>query len=55
MSVAIKALVKTMDTTSPSPQKIEIVIISKDQHNEVKSKTLTEAEVLELLKKNGFN
>jgi hypothetical protein len=32
-----------------------VVIISKDQHNEVKSKTLRNEEVLDLLKKNGFN
>ena len=54
MNVAIKALVKTMDTSSPQPSKIEIVLISKADKN-VKSKTLTEAEVLALLKANGFN
>ncbi|KAM3141609.1 hypothetical protein pb186bvf_006214 [Paramecium bursaria] len=54
LNVAIKALVKTMDTSSPQPSKIEIVLISKADKN-VKSKTLTEAEVLALLKANGFN
>ena len=43
-----------MDTSSPAPQKIEVVIISKDDYD-VKSKTLVESEVLGLLKKNGFN
>ncbi len=31
MDLAIKALVKTMDTAAPSPKKIEILVISKDK------------------------
>lgn len=39
---------KTLDTSSPQPSKIEIVIISK-QGSVVKSKSLSEREILELL------
>lgn len=48
MDIAIKALVKTMDTSSPQPSKIEIVVISK-VGKDVKSKTYNEREVLALL------
>ncbi|CAD8155714.1 unnamed protein product [Paramecium octaurelia] len=54
LDIAIKALVKTMDTSSPQPSKIEIVVISQ-QGKEVKSKSYNEKEVLSLLQKNGFS
>jgi len=54
LDLAIKALSKTLDTTSPSPDKIEIVTITKKDKDEVKSKTLSETEILNLLKKNNL-
>lgn len=56
LDLGVKALVKTMDTTTPAPNKIEIVIITKEKNTgEVRGKTLKEKEIEDLLKKNGFN
>ena len=44
-----------MDTNSPSASKIELVVIKRNEFNEVEGKTLSEKEVNELLLKNGFN
>lgn len=44
-----------MDTSSPSPKKIEILVISKDKYDEIKGRMLTEKEIEDLLKKNQFN
>jgi len=40
LDLAIKALSKTLDTTSPSPDKIEIVTITKKDKDEVKAKNI---------------
>lgn len=41
-----------MDTSTPSPKKIEILVISKDKFDEIQGKMLSEKEIEELLKKN---
>jgi len=54
LDLAIKALSKTLDTTSPSPEKIEIVTLTKKSKDEVISHTLTDSEVIALMKKNSL-
>jgi len=55
LDLAIKALSKTLDTTNPSPDKIEVVTITKkSKEDEVKAHTLTDAEVITLMKRNNL-
>ncbi len=49
---ALKALVKTMETTTPSSKKIEIISISFNMVEEIAGKTLKDEEIKELLKRN---
>jgi phenylalanyl-tRNA synthetase beta subunit len=55
MDLAVKALIKTMDTAKPNPSKIEIVVIRKDEKDEVKGNSLKVAEIEQVLKRCGFN
>eukprot|EP01016_Furgasonia_blochmanni_P003559 TRINITY_DN11401_c0_g1_i1.p1 TRINITY_DN11401_c0_g1~~TRINITY_DN11401_c0_g1_i1.p1 ORF type:complete len:278 (+),score=84.21 TRINITY_DN11401_c0_g1_i1:605-1438(+) len=55
LDLAIKALSKTMDTSSPSAEKIEIVVITKNQDGQIGSRPLAEKDILELLKRNNLN
>ncbi len=56
LSIALRALVKTMETTEPSAKKIELVVVSlikpEEVRGDVRGKTLTEAEIEELIKEN---
>ena len=52
LNLGLNALVKTMDTVAPAPKKIEILLISKNNNQEVTGKFLNLTEVEDLLKKN---
>lgn len=39
--LALKALVKTLDTTKPSGNKIEVLVLSKGDDNKVTGKSLS--------------
>jgi 20S proteasome subunit alpha 3 len=54
MDLAIKALSKTLDTSTPSPEKIEIVTITLKDKDEVKAHTLNDEEIKVLMKKNNL-
>lgn len=54
LGFALKALVKTMETTTPSPKKIEIVSISFNMDEQIQGLTLSEERIKELLKANGL-
>eukprot|EP01017_Pseudomicrothorax_dubius_P018620 TRINITY_DN2056_c0_g2_i8.p2 TRINITY_DN2056_c0_g2~~TRINITY_DN2056_c0_g2_i8.p2 ORF type:complete len:231 (-),score=65.51 TRINITY_DN2056_c0_g2_i8:1249-1941(-) len=54
LDLAVKALCKTIDTTNPSPDKLEIMYMTKNEAGELVAKTLNEKEVLELLQRNNF-
>lgn len=51
---ALKTLVKTMETTSPSPKKIELVSVGFDMEERVRGVTVSEEKIAELLKANGL-
>jgi len=51
---ALKTLVKTMETTSPSPKKIELVSISFDMDENIRGVTVPEDRIAALLKSNGL-
>lgn len=51
---ALKTLVKTMETTSPSPKKIELVSISLDMDEKIRGVTVSEDRIAALLKQNGL-
>lgn len=51
---ALKTLVKTMETTSPSPKKIELVSISFDMDEKIRGMTVPEDRIAALLKQNGL-
>lgn len=55
MGFALKALVKTMETTTPSPKKIELVTISFDMDDKIRGDNVSEGRIIELLKANGLN
>jgi 20S proteasome subunit alpha 3 len=52
LSIALRALVKTMETTDPSAKKIELVTIALNANGEVKGKTLVEEEIAQLITEN---
>ncbi len=52
LSIALRALVKTMETTDPSAKKIELVTIALNANGEVKGKTLVEDEIAQLITEN---
>ena len=47
---ALKALVKTMETTTPSAKKIELVSVGRKMDDSIKTETLTEDQIKDLLK-----
>lgn len=51
---ALKTLVKTMETTSPSPKKIELVSIGFDMDENIRGVTVPEERIGALLKSNGL-
>lgn len=51
---ALKTLVKTMETTNPSPKKIELVSIGFDMEEKIQAVTVPEERIGELLKSNGL-
>lgn len=50
----MKALVKTMETNSPSAKKIELVSISFNMEEQIQGITVSEERIKELLKANGL-
>lgn len=55
ISLALKSLIKTMDTGKPQAKKIEVVILTQNDQGIVSGKSLKESEVAELLQKNGYS
>lgn len=51
---ALKTLVKTMETTSPSPKKIELVSVGFNMDENICGATVSEERIAELLKSNGL-
>ena len=49
--LAIKVLSKTMDTTSPSTDKVEISTVTRDENGKVVFHVFTKAELESLLKR----
>ena len=54
LGFALKALVKTMETTTPSPKKIELVSISFNMEEQIQGVNLSEERIKEILKANGL-
>ena len=54
LGFALKTLVKTMETTTPSPKKIELVSISFNMDEQIQGINLSEERIKELLKANGL-
>lgn len=52
---ALKALVKTMETTTPSAKKIELVSINFNMAEEIQGVNISEERIKELLKANGLS
>ena len=46
LKVAVKILLKTMDSATPGPERIELSTLRKDAEGAVQHYTLTDAEVL---------
>lgn len=51
---ALKALVKTMETTTPSAKKIELVSVNFNMAEEIQGVNISEERIKELLKANGL-
>jgi 20S proteasome subunit alpha 3 len=51
---ALKSLVKTMETTTPSPKKIELVSIGFNMEEKIQTLTISEDRIKELLKEHGL-
>ena len=49
IKLAIKILVKTMDSTTPSPERIELLVMKKDANGHIFTETLAEKQVLTLI------
>lgn len=54
LGFALKTLVKTMETTTPSAKKIELVSISFNMEEQIQGITVSEERIKELLKANGL-
>lgn len=54
LSIALRALIKTMETTDPSAKKIELVTVYRAENGEVKGRSLPEEEILVLIKENAL-
>lgn len=52
---ALKALVKTMETTTPSAKKIELVSINFNMEEEIQGVNIPEERIKSLLKANGLS
>jgi 20S proteasome subunit alpha 3 len=52
---ALKALVKTMETTTPSAKKIELVSVNFNMAEEIQGVNISEQRIRELLKANGLS
>jgi 20S proteasome subunit alpha 3 len=52
---ALKALVKTMETTTPSAKKIELVSVNFNMAEEIQGVNISEERIRELLKANGLS
>ena len=55
LGFALKALVKTMETTTPSPKKIELVSICFNMEEDIQGLTMSEDRIKELLLANGLS
>ena len=55
LGFALKTLVKTMETTTPSAKKIELVSISFNMEEQIQGITVSEERIKELLKANGLS
>lgn len=49
IKLAIKILVKTMDSTTPSPERIELLVMKKNADGTIFTETLAEKQVLTLI------
>ena len=54
LGFALKTLVKTMETTTPSAKKIELVSISFNMVEEIQGTTVSEERIKDILKANGL-
>jgi 20S proteasome subunit alpha 3 len=52
---ALKALVKTMETTTPSAKKIELVSINFNMDEQIQGVNISEERIKTLLKANGLS
>lgn len=52
---ALKALVKTMQTTTPSAKKIELVSINFNMEEQIQGVNISEERIKSLLKANGLS
>lgn len=52
---ALKALVKTMQTTTPSAKKIELVSINFNMEEQIQGVNIKEERIKSLLKANGLS
>lgn len=52
VDLALKAIVKTMDTTKPDAKKVEIMHLTKNLDDGVNVKTYSESEIQNLIEKN---
>ncbi len=49
LKVAVKILLKTMDATTPSPERIELSILTKESDGSLVHRVVSEAEVSQLI------
>ncbi|KRX04743.1 hypothetical protein PPERSA_11799 [Pseudocohnilembus persalinus] len=54
LNLAVKALVKTLDTTNPEAKKIEVQVISKNDKGQIQGRSLPDKEIEQILKNIGF-
>lgn len=52
VDLALKAIVKTMDTTQPDSKKVELMHLQKNSEGGVTVKNYTESEIVALIEKN---
>lgn len=46
LKIAVKILIKTMDSTTPSPERIELSVMQKEEDGTLSHRMLTPAEVV---------
>lgn len=49
LKIAVKILLKTMDSTTPSPERIELSTVKRREDGSIVHRTLTDAEVSKLI------